>query len=113
MDTDFIRHRITDLRMKRGISEYRMSLDLGHSRSYIQSIASGRSLPSCSELLYICEYLNVTPSAFFDDGEAEPLLIQKALEGMRALSDKDLLMLIAFIDRLKDGPSRAQKGLDK
>ena len=102
MDIDFIRHRITELRMKKGVSEYKMSLDLGHSRSYVQSITSGRSLPSIAEFIYICEYLNVTPKAFFDESEAEPILIQKALDGMRTLSDKDMLTLIGLIDRLKE-----------
>lgn len=105
LDVDFIRKRITDLRVKKGISEYKMSLDLGHSRSYIQNIVSGRSLPSVEEFLYICEYLNVAPKAFFDDSEAEPILIQKALDGMHGLSDKDLLTLIGLVDRLKEGKS--------
>jgi len=102
MDYNFIRERITQLRMKKGVSEYQMSLDLGHSRSYIQNIVSGRSKPSIDEFLYICEYLNVTPMAFFDESEAEPILIQKALDGMRSLPDKDLLTLIGLIDRLKE-----------
>lgn len=102
MDYDYIRRRITSLRMKKGVSEYQMSLDMGHSRSYIQNIVSGRSRPSIDEFLYICEYLNVSPKAFFDDSEAEPILIQKALDGMRELSDKDLLTLIGLIDRLKE-----------
>ena len=37
MDYDFIRHRVTELRLKKGVSEYQMSLDLGHSRSYVQN----------------------------------------------------------------------------
>ena len=109
MGVEFIRKRITDLRLKKGVSEYKMSLDLGHSRSYIQNIIAGRSLPSIEEFLYICEYLNVTPKAFFDDSEAEPILIQKALDGMRGLPDKDLLMLIGLIDRFKEGKSETAK----
>lgn len=46
MDTTFIRDRITELRLQKGASEYKMSMDLGHSKSYIQSISSGKSLPS-------------------------------------------------------------------
>ncbi|HPK15556.1 MAG TPA: helix-turn-helix transcriptional regulator [Clostridia bacterium] len=103
MNVAFIRKRITELRIKKGVSEYKMSLGLGHSRSYVQNIVAGRSLPSIEEFLYICEYLNVTPKAFFDDSEAEPILIQKALDGMRGLSDKDLLTLIGLIDRLREG----------
>ena len=64
MDTTFIRDRITELRLQKGVSEYKMSMDLGHSKSYIQSISSGKSLPSLSEFLYICEYFDISPKAF-------------------------------------------------
>ena len=30
MDTQFVRDRITQLRLKKGVSEYQMSYDLGH-----------------------------------------------------------------------------------
>ena len=55
MNETFIRERITELRIQKNISEYKMSLDLGHSKSYIQSISSGKALPSMSEFLYICD----------------------------------------------------------
>lgn len=100
MDFEYIRQRITDLRIKKGVSEYQMSLDLGHSRSYIQNITNGRSKPSIEEFLYICKYLEITPKDFFDDNNVEPILIQKALDGMRTLSSDDLEALIAIIDRL-------------
>ena len=102
MEYDFIRQRITELRIKKGVSEYQMSLDLGHSRSYMQNIASGRSKPSIEEFLYMCEYLNVTPRDFFDESKAEPILVQKALDGMRTLSDRDLIFLLSMIDRLNE-----------
>ena len=99
MDIDFIRKRISQLRIQKGVSEYQMSLDLGHSRSYVQSITSGRCMPSVKELLYICDYLQVSPGVFFDETCNEPILVQKALSGLRTLSDKDLLSIIALIDR--------------
>lgn len=102
MDADFIRKRLTQLRMQKGVSEYQMSLDMGHSRSYIQSIASGKSLPSMAEFLYICEYLGITPSAFFDEQTEHPALLQKATEEMRSLSDRDILMLLGLIERFKE-----------
>ena len=58
MDFQFIRDRISVLRTKKNVSEYRMSTDLGHSKSYMQSISSGRAMPSLGEFLYICEYLD-------------------------------------------------------
>lgn len=102
MDADFIRKRLTQLRIQKGVSEYQMSLDMGHSRSYIQSIVSGKSLPSMAEFLYICEYLDVTPSAFFDEQTENPALLQKAMEEMRSLSDRDILSLLGLIERFKE-----------
>lgn len=102
MTTSFIRNRITELRMKKGISEYKMSTDMGHSRSYIQSITSGRALPSMSEFLYMCEYLETTPSDFFDENMKEPILVQQLCNLVRHLPDKDLLALINIADCLND-----------
>ena len=66
MDTQFVRDRITQLRLKKGVSEYQMSYDLGHSRSYVYNISSGKSLPPIAEFLQICNYFDITPSQFFD-----------------------------------------------
>ena len=102
MDINFVRSRITELRIKKGVSEYQMSLDTGHSRNYIQNIANGRSMPSMSEFLYLCEYLGVTPAGFFDEQAENPALLEKAIEGMRTLSDRDLLTLLGLIERFKE-----------
>lgn len=101
MDENFIRSRITELRLKKGASEYQMSMELGQNRSYIQAISSGRSLPSMKQFLNICDYFEITPLQFFDTEETNPQLIKKALDGMRTLKDEDLMMLINFINRLK------------
>lgn len=100
MDDKFVRERISLLRTNLGISEYKMSLDLGHSKSYIQSISSGKALPSLSEFLYICEYLGVTPKEFFDTKQPEPQLVHKLTEQVRTLSKSDLTMLVQFAERL-------------
>jgi len=102
MTDEFIRDRITELRMKKGISEYKMSLDLGHSGSYIKSISSGRSLPPLKEFLYICEYLEISPSDFFDEKVDNPILIKKALDGLKNMRDRDLLILLGLIDRFNE-----------
>lgn len=109
MTDSFIRERITELRIKKGVSEYKMSSDLGHSKSYIQSITSGRALPSLSEFLYICEYLSVTPKDFFDKDISEPLLLRQLINLSQNMSDKDLLALINIADRLNE----KQKIIDK
>ena len=102
MDLEFIRNRISVLRTKKNVSEYRMSTDLGHSKSYMQSISSGRAMPSLGEFLYICEYFGVTPREFFDENIKEPQLVQKLYELTRNMSDKDIEVLINTAERLNN-----------
>lgn len=101
MNEQFIRDRISVLRTKKGISEYKMSLDLGHSKSYIQSISSGKALPSLGEFLYICEYLGVTPKQFFDEEINEPTLVNKLFILTKNLPAEDLEILINTAKRLR------------
>ena len=100
VDTTFIRNRITELRMRKGVSEYRMSLDMGHSKGYIQSISSGKSVPSLPEFLYMCEYLGVTPKEFFDSEIDEPAQVRALIEQTRNMNTKDLDLLITIAKRL-------------
>ena len=100
MDENYIRDRISKLRTKKNISEYKMSLDLGHSKSYIQSISSGKSLPSLSEFLYICDYLGVTPKEFFDDTVTEPTLVNELYNLTKEMSKEDIHVLINTAKRL-------------
>ena len=65
MDADFVRDRITQLRVRKDVSEYKMSYDLGHSRGYINNISSGKTLPSMTEFFAICDYFDITPEEFF------------------------------------------------
>lgn len=100
VDEKFINQRITQLRLKKNVSEYQMSYDLGHSRGYIYNISSGKALPPMKEFLAICDYLEVTPSEFFDESLDNPELIQKAVSGMKQLSEDDQLLLLSIINRL-------------
>ena len=100
MYEDFVRERITNLRIKKGVSEYQMSYDLGHSRGYVYNISSGNALPPLKEFFAICDYFEITPQQFFDDSSKNPELIQKAIEGMKQLDESDMLMLLSWINRM-------------
>ena len=79
-----------------------MSCDMGHSKGYIQSIASGRAMPSMSEFLCLCEYLEITPRDFFDADIDNPALLQQAVDGLKALNDNDLRLILSHINRLQE-----------
>ncbi len=99
MDDKFIQERINDLRMKKNISEYQLSLELGHSQGYIQAITSGRNLPSMSAFLDICAYFDITPSEFFNPSINNPSLVRNIMEDVEKLSDNDLLLLSTVLKR--------------
>ena len=97
----FIRDRITDLRLLKGVSEYQMSLDLGHGKNYVRSITSGRTLPSLTELPYICEYLGVSVKDFFDESAPNPTLIREMVHRAEKMYAEDLTSIIGVMERMK------------
>ncbi len=102
MYEEFIRNRINELRMKQDLSEYQLSLELGHSQGYIQSITSGRNLPSMNAFLDICTYFEITPAEFFDPDIKTPHLINNILNDIKKLTESDLLLLSTVLKRIID-----------
>lgn len=100
MEIEFVRERITQLRLQKGVSEYKMSYDLGHSRGYINNISSGKTLPSMTEFFAICDYFDITPIEFFDEKERNPKLSQAVVETIAQLEEDDLKLTLANIQRL-------------
>ena len=97
---DYVQERITALRLEKGISEYRMSYELGHSRGYINSITSGKSLPSMPEFLCICDYFNITPEDFFQSENMHPITVRMLLRKLNSLSKDDLRSIKNLIHEL-------------
>lgn len=106
---DLIRERITQLRLERNLSEYQLSYELGQSKGYIQSITSGRAMPSMTMFLDICDYFDVTPSDFFEQ-KLPNLAVRCASEKLSALDKKDFALAQSLIDRLYED---AEKNADE
>lgn len=100
MEASYIQERITQLRLQKGISEYKMSYDLGHSRGYINNISSGKTLPSMAEFLAICDYFGITPKDFFDTEKRYPSLDWQIVQLLSDLKEEDLKLVYAIISRL-------------
>ncbi len=101
MTTQYIRDRITQLRMQKGVSEYKMSYELGHSRGYINNISSGKTLPSMTEFLAICDYFQITPVQFFQADVHDPHAANILCEKLFTLSSADLALMEAVVHRLQ------------
>ena len=104
MDIEYVRQKITELRIKRNISEYQLSYDVGHSKNYVHNIVTGYSQPSVKELLYLIEALGVTPRDFFDENVefSNPFLSRKIMEGIKGMSDENLEAVLLIIERLNE-----------
>lgn len=98
---EFVRSRITELRIAKGVSEHRMSLDLDKCGSYIRGITSGRALPSLGELFNICAYFNMTPADFFAPLAAEDTSLAKLNKRLQTWSEADIAKVIAFVDMIE------------
>ena len=101
MTADFVRDRITQLRLQKGVSEYKMSYDLGHSRGYVNNISSGKALPSMAEFFAICEYFNISVIEFFDTENKNPALRNDIMHNISGLSTSDLALVQSLVLRLK------------
>lgn len=88
MNEEFIRKRLDTLRLAKGVSERKMSLDIGRNTSYMYNISSGKALPSMGEFLYICEYLGVTPNEFFENSGNSTPEQEKLISLIRKLDSK-------------------------
>ena len=86
----FLRSRISELLTQRGISEHKLSLELGKSGSYIRAITNGLTLPSIKELFNIIAYFEISPAEFFAGLEDKGSLRFQLQEKLRELDDDTL-----------------------
>lgn len=103
MDEKDFSLRLAQLREKKGVSARDMSLSIGQNPGYINNIESGKSMPSLSGIFYICEYLGITPSEFFDIDSKNPTRLNDVIKNLKRLDDKQLETIAALIkDIVKD-----------
>ena len=92
--------RLAMLKTKKGVSARDMSLSIGQNPSYINGIKTGRNMPSLTGILYICEYLGITPSEFFDLESTNPAKLKPIIEDMKKLSDEQLQAIATIVKDL-------------
>ena len=93
--------RLSRLRAAKGVSARDMSLSIGQSAGYINNIENGVGFPSMAVFFYICDYLGVTPSEFFDTQSQSPVKEKELLQAVKGLNSEHLDHLIALAEALK------------
>ena len=90
--------RLTELRINKGVSARDMSLSLGQSESYINKIENRHALPSLQGFFYICEYLGITPSEFFNTNVSSPTKAREIAENINKLTPIQAEHIILIIN---------------
>lgn len=93
---DFFYERLAKLRTEKGVSARDMSINLGQNAGYINAIENQHGFPSMTVFFYICEYLGVTPSEFFDPQNEHPMELKELINDLKTL-DHDQVQLIASL----------------
>ena len=100
MDSKDFALRLSRLREKKGVSARDMSLSIGQNANYINGIENGKAKPSLDGIFYICEYLGVTPSEFFEIESPNPSKLDGIIADMKKLNDKQLDTIATLVKEL-------------
>lgn len=90
--------RLSKLREQAGISARDMSISLAQNETYINSIENGKSFPSMTSFFSICDFLNISPSEFFDIENNNPHIIKEITEKSKLLTKEQTEIVIYIID---------------
>ena len=93
--------RLAKLRTQKGLSAREMSLQMGQNPGYINNIETGKSLPSLSGILYICDFLGISPCEFFDFDASCPTKLHVIIEDLKHLDDAQLDNIAALVKGLR------------
>ena len=78
-----------------------MSLSLGMSPGYINSIENKKALPPMKTFFYICEYLEITPKDFFHFSQRYPETLVPLIADLEALDGEQLEHIAAIVKSMK------------
>ena len=92
--------RLAKLRTKKGVSSREMSLSIGQNTGYISNIECGKALPSMSVFFFMCEYLQISPSDFFDVENDNPEKLRQLIMDLKKLDDEQLDLITAMVKNL-------------
>ena len=100
MYEDKFSNRLSQLRMKKGVSAREMSISLGQNPGYINSIESGKALPTMSNFFYICDYLDISPMEFFNFDISNPKETDSLYKAINQLTDSQFKNIKEIVNEL-------------
>lgn len=100
MYENFFSERLATLRTAKGVSARDMSLSIGQNRNYINQIENRKMFPTMQVFFYICEYLNITPRDFFDEGNDNPEQLSELVANLKKLDGQALSHIFGIVKEM-------------
>ena len=98
-EDDFAK-RLLQLRQQKNVTARDMSLSIGQNAGYISRIESGKALPSMSAFLFICDFLKITPSEFFDTTTQQPIELRDLIQNLKRLDEQSLASITQLVNTI-------------
>lgn len=98
--------RLSQLREKKGVSAREMSQACDLSVSYINNIENLRNMPSMENFFKICDYLEITPSEFFNLETDAPEKLNELHRLEEQLNESQLDTLLSVARSLVEAAGR-------
>lgn len=101
MYDDIFVDRLIQLRNVKGVSARDMSLSIGQNTNYINQIENRKAFPTMQAFFYICDYLDITPSEFFDTENVNPKRTGELFDSIKRLGENQRSALAVIISELQ------------
>ena len=95
-----VAERIRFFREQKGITVNKLANVAGISQSFLREIELGNKKPTVETLSVLCDALNITLQAFFDDGSLTALLENDLLAKIYRLTPEQQKRLSDFLDTI-------------
>lgn len=88
-ENDFYQ-KLSELRIKKGVSAREMSLALGQNSGYINHIENRQAFPSLPVFFNICEYFDISPEQFFSADTVHSSSMSTVIRDLEQLNAEQL-----------------------
>lgn len=94
-ERDHFRKKLYQFQQEQNLSEYALSHGLGKCDSYIQSISSGKNMPSFTAFIELCHFLKKEPEEFFEQETSD--LRENCIRILKNLPEDKLSEVLRFL----------------
>ena len=97
---EFVRTKISAIRIANGYSSRKLSVELGKSTEYLNQVENGRLNPSLEFLSDFCDFFGISLSNFFDTNNAYPTIFKEICSDLSVLNNEEVDQIANIVKSL-------------